>query len=72
MNKNPIPGWTININEISNGTFKVVLTDAYGRKAEIIDNATDETIERAIGNAFDIEKQICKNWNLFLYELFFE
>lgn len=69
MNKKSIPGWTINIDEISNGVFKVTLTDAYGRKAEIIDNATDETIEKAIGDAFDIEKQISKNWNLFLYDL---
>ncbi len=69
MNKKSIPGWTINIDEISNGVFKVTLTDGYGRKAEIIDNATDETIERAIGDAFDIEKQISLNWNIFLYDL---
>lgn len=69
MNKKSIPGWTINIDEISNGVFKVTLTDGYGRKAEIIDNATDETIERAICDAFDIEKQISQNWNLFLYNL---
>lgn len=69
MNKKSIPGWAINIDEISNGVFKVTLTDAYGRKAENVDNATDETIERTIGDAFDIEKQISKNWNLFLYDL---
>jgi hypothetical protein len=69
MNKKSIPGWTINIDEISSGVFQVTLTDGYGRKAEIIDNATDETIERAIGDAFDIEKQISLNWNLFLYDL---
>ncbi len=69
MNKKSIPGWTINIDEISNGIFKVTMTDDYGRKAEIIDNTTDETIERAISDAFDIEKQISKNWNLFLYDL---
>jgi hypothetical protein len=69
MNKKSIPGWTINIDEISNSVFKVTLTDAYGRKAEIIDNATDETIERTISDAFDIKKQVSKNWNLFLYDL---
>ncbi|MEJ5054631.1 hypothetical protein [Sphingobacterium sp. MYb382] len=69
MNKKIIPGWTINIDEISNGVFKVMLTDAYGRKAEIIDDATEETIDKAIGYAFEIEKQISQNWNLFLYEL---
>ena len=72
MNKKSIPGWTINIDEISNNVFKITLTDAYGRKAEIIDTATDETIEKAIGYAFDIEKQISQNWNLFLYELAFQ
>lgn len=69
MNNNSIPGWTINIDEISNGVFKVTLTDGYERKAEIIDNAIDETIERAIGYAFDIENQISQNWSLFLYDL---
>ncbi|MEJ7557058.1 MAG: hypothetical protein WKF66_02045 [Pedobacter sp.] len=69
MNEKSIPGWTININEISNGVFKVTLNDAFGRKAEVIDNATDETIERAVSDAFDIEKQVSKNWNLFLYDL---
>ena len=68
MNKNSIPGWTTKIDEISNGVFKVTLTDSCGRKAEIIDNATDETVERAISDAFDIEKQISQNWNLFLFE----
>lgn len=47
----------------------MTLTDAYGRKAEIIDNVTDVTIDKAIGYAFDIEKQISKNWNLFRYNL---
>lgn len=69
MNKKSIPGWIINIDEISNSVFKVTLTDGYGRKSEVIDSATDETIEKAIGYAFDIEKQISQNWNLFLFNL---
>lgn len=69
MNKISIPGWKTEIDEISQGIFKVTLTDAFGRKAEIIDHATDETIEKAISDAFDIEKQISQNWNLFLYNL---
>lgn len=69
MNQKSITGWKINIDENSNGVFKVTLTDAYGRKVEIIDSATDETIEKAIGDAFEIEKQISQNWNLYLYEL---
>jgi len=67
-----IPGWTINIEETSNGVFKVILTDEYGHRAEIIDNATDETVEKAISAAFDIEKQISKNWSLFLFNLCIE
>lgn len=69
MKKKSIPGWTINVEEISNGVFKVTLKDAYGRIAEIIDYEIDKTIVRALGEAFDIEKQISKNWNLFLYDL---
>lgn len=65
---NSIPGWTIKIDEISNGVFKVTLTDSYGRKVEIIDDATDETIERAISDAFEIEKQISDNWSKYLYD----
>jgi len=69
MNQKPIPGWNLQIDEVSNGVFKVTLTDAYGRIAEIIDSATDETIEKAIGYAFEIEKQISRNWSLFLFGL---
>ena len=32
-----------------------------------IEDASDDAIERAIGDAFDIEKQISQNWNLFLF-----
>ena len=31
----------------------------------MIDNATDETIERAFSDAVNIEKQVLKNWILF-------
>lgn len=68
MNTNSLPGWTTKIDEISNGVFKVTLTDRFGRKAEVVDNATDETIEKAISYAFDIERKISSNWNKFLYD----
>lgn len=64
-----LPGWKTTIDEVSNGVFKVTLIDNEGRKAEIVDNATNETINKAIGFAFDIEKQVTKNWNRFLFEL---
>ena len=69
MIKKSIPNWTIDIDEISNGVFKVTLKDAFGSKVEITDNNLDLTIERATSDAFDIERKVSKNWNLFLYEL---
>lgn len=54
MNNKSLPGWTINIDKISNGEIKVMLTDSYGRKTETINIASEETIEKAIGDAFDI------------------
>ncbi|HXH99170.1 MAG TPA: hypothetical protein VNI52_02795 [Sphingobacteriaceae bacterium] len=64
-----LPGWSTKIDEVSNGVFNVVLTDQFGRKAEVTDNATNETIEKAINNAFEIERQVSRNWNKFLYDL---
>lgn len=63
-----IPGWTLNVNEISNGVFKVTVTALYGSKSEVIGIASDETIEKAISGAFDIEKQVSKQFGFFLYE----
>jgi hypothetical protein len=66
--KNNIPGWTIYIDEISNGVFKVTLTDSFGRKAEVVDDASDTTINKAKGYAFDIERKVSKGWNKFLFD----
>ena len=63
-----VPGWTIKIDEISNGVFKVTATAQYGSKSEVVGSASDETIEKAISGAFDIEKQVSKQFGLFLYE----
>lgn len=63
-----IPGWKLNVNEISNVVFKVTVTALYGSKSEVIDIASDETIESAISGAFDIEKQVLNQFGLFLYE----
>jgi hypothetical protein len=68
MKEKSIPGWTIEIKEISNGVYMVTLADAFGRKAEVTGLEYDEAIERAISDAFDMEKQISRNWNLFLYD----
>ncbi|TNE82524.1 MAG: hypothetical protein EP332_00045 [Bacteroidetes bacterium] len=64
-----IPGWTSHIEEISNGVYKVSYTDAHGRKAEAMGTSFKQTIDKAASDAFDIEKQISENWNLFLFEL---
>ncbi|MCB9261332.1 MAG: hypothetical protein H6607_02995 [Flavobacteriales bacterium] len=68
MNTKSLPGWTTKIDEISNGVFKVTLTDKFGRKAELVDNATDNTIDKAISYAFDIERKVSSNWNKFLFD----
>lgn len=64
-----LPGWLLSINEESNCVYKIILQDAYGRKVEITDTEIDNTIQRAISDAFEIEKQISENWNRFLFEL---
>lgn len=65
--KNNIPGWTIYIDEISNGVFKVTLTDSFGRKAEVFDDASDAIIDKARDYAFDVERKVSKEWNKFLF-----
>ncbi len=69
MNRSSIPGWTMFIDEISNGVYKVTLKNNNGNVVEITDLELDTTIERAIEGAFDLEKQTSMNWNLFLYDL---
>ena len=71
MKQNSLPGWTTKIDEISNGVFKATLLESYGWKAEVIDIATDETIDKTLSDAFDIEKQVSKNWKKFLYDFCF-
>lgn len=66
--KNDIPGWTTCIEEISNGVFKVTLTDSFGRKAEVVDDASDATLDKAKDYAFDIERKVSKAWNKFLFD----
>ena len=68
MNTKSLPGWTTKIDEISNGVFKVTLTDKLGRKVEAVDFATNETIDKTLSYAFDIEKKVSTNWNKFLFD----
>ena len=66
--QNNIPGWTIKADEFSPGVFRVTLTDKDGRRAEVVDNATDAAIDLAKDYAFDIEKKLKRPWNKFLYD----
>ncbi|KAA5544855.1 hypothetical protein [Adhaeribacter rhizoryzae] len=68
MNTKSLPGWTTKVEEVANGVFKIKLTKNFGRKAEIVDNATDETIDKTLSYAFDIERSVSSNWNKFLFE----
>lgn len=68
MDTKSLPVWTTKIDEISKGVFKVTLTDKFGRIAETVDNATDETIDKTLSYAFDIERKNSSNWNKFLFD----
>jgi hypothetical protein len=63
-------GWTLETSEVSNGVTFFEMTDLNCCKV----SCTDEDYERGLNNcisfAFDIEKQITRNWNKFLFELF--
>lgn len=51
MNERSIPGWTIDINEISNGVFKVTLTNAF--------QSTTALCAIAIAKAVVLTSRIC-------------
>jgi hypothetical protein len=58
----------LTFDEVSNNVYKVMLTDKLGRQAETTDTDLDKAIITVENYAFDIEKQISKNWNKFLYD----
>ena len=66
-NKNILPGWTFKADEFSPGVYRITLTDEDGRKAEIVDDCNDVTVDKCVGYAFDIERQTKRNWNKFLF-----
>jgi hypothetical protein len=65
-----LPGWKMSADEVSNNVYKVVLTDLYGRKAEITNDDFDYAVRLCQEKAFEIEKQVSKSWGRFLYEIF--
>ena len=46
----------------------MTLTDSFGRQAETTDIDLEKAIETVESYAFDIQKQISKGWNKFLYD----
>ena len=68
IDKNAIPGWTLNLHEVSNGMFLITVTDREGRKAELTGFDTQQDIYKCIGYAFDIERQINRKWNKYLFD----
>lgn len=68
----PLTGWTTKFDEIYNGFFKVTLVDNYGRKAEVIEDPTEKTIDKTLSYAFEIEKRVSNNWNKFLHNFWTE
>jgi hypothetical protein len=64
-----LPGWSTKVTESSNGVFVITLADRNGRKVEITDIDVEETLLKAMSDAFTIEKQLSQNWNRFLFEM---
>ena len=46
------------------------MTDRFGRQAGCTDDNFTRGIETCTSYAFDIEKQVNKNWNKFLFDIF--
>jgi hypothetical protein len=53
---------------VSNNVYKVTLTDHFARQVETTDIDLEKAIMTVESYAFDIEKQISKGWNKFLYD----
>ena len=66
--KDILPGWTLKVDEFRPGAYRITLTDEDGRKAEIVDDYSELTLDKCIDYAFDIERQTKRNWNKFLYD----
>jgi hypothetical protein len=62
-----LPNWTLRFDEVSNNVYKVVVTDGFGRQAATTDDDLERAIKTCEGYAFDIEKQVSKEWSKFLF-----
>ena len=63
-------GWTLEAKEVSNGVTFFEMTDSNVCQVSCKDDNIERGLNNCISFAFDVEKQISRNWNKFLYELF--
>jgi len=67
-----LPGWKMGLNVVSRYRIEVLIVDDYGRQAGA--TGTDDDLGIAIATCeqyvLDIERQISKNFERFLYDLF--
>jgi hypothetical protein len=63
-----LPNWVLRFVEESNNVYKVSLTDSFGRQAATTDHNLERAVKTCEEYAFDIEKQISKDWNRFLFK----
>jgi hypothetical protein len=65
-----LPGWKMRLNEASYGHYEVLITDDFGRQAGTSGTDADVVVATCEQYVLDIERQISKNLNGFLYDLF--
>lgn len=66
--ENIIPNWKLKIEEVSNNVYLVTGKAIYGSEVSYKDSNFDFAIQQCENYAFDIEKQINKEWSKFLYD----
>lgn len=64
-----LEGWKLNVEEVSNCVYKIEFVNRSGRVVGCTDHDYERGIETCINYAFDVEKQISKNWNKFVFNL---
>jgi hypothetical protein len=63
-----LPHWVLRFDEVSNNVYKVALNDSSGRQAASTDHDLERAVKTCEGYAFDIERQISKDWSRFLFD----
>ena len=67
--KQILEGWKLNAEEVSNCVYKIEFVDNSGRIVGCTDHDYERGIETCVNYAFDVEKQINKNWNKFIFDV---